>query len=311
MQKRIVGTVFMVLLSAAPLRADMIHLKNGGTLEGVILKKDEDGVVVLLKYATVTIESFDIESIEKYVRASDPSGCRMAGWQTAFQALADRPWGSELHLLPSPVIDSGALKNVPYVLFASGEYEFALYGDPETPASFEVGVSGTLMLNEAARKDCLNLIASLLRSSEDAKVLRSLTFKGEKKELDGLVFEIDREPNALGKETWWISVTDLKALDAARVSDKQLESMTTAEPPQAPRNPTLVEGKKGSGAPQELITPFGTEPEKPRNKRRSYSGRGGYWGGHIRWNHGHAGGTPPPKPVKKLSHVRPHWRDPG
>jgi hypothetical protein len=55
---------------------DTIHLKSCGTPEGVILKRNEDGVVILLKYATVTVGSFDIETVEA---ATTASAGRLAG----------------------------------------------------------------------------------------------------------------------------------------------------------------------------------------------------------------------------------------
>jgi hypothetical protein len=281
---------FLVAFAAgAPLGwADTIHLKNGGTLEGVVLKQNEDGMVVLLKYASVTINSFDVESIERPAPAGAAAGPRIADWVTCFHALAARPWGAELRLLPAPIMDSGDLKNVPYVIHASDNYQFVLYGDPDKPARLEVGISGSLLANEAARKECLELAASFLRESEDVSALRSLALRGEKKERTGLVFEIDQEPDSRSKETWWVSITDPKALDDARVSDRQVQSLTMADPPSTPRNPTLVEKKKGKGEAQEVITPFGTEPENPHNKRKRSYGGGGHWGRHVRWNHGHA-----------------------
>ncbi len=267
--------------------ADTIHLKNGGTLEGIILKQNEDGVLVLLKYARVTVNSFDIASIERPAVDAGP-GQRIADWQACFRALAGRPWGGDLRLLPSPVMDSGDLKNVPYVVHASDNYEFVLYGDPDKPARVEIGLSGSLLGNDQARKECIDLAASFLRDADDVAALRSLAAKGEKKERAGLILEIDQEPDWRGKESWWVSLTDPRAVEDARVPDHQVASLTTSEAAPPPRNPTLVEKGKGKGQPQEVITPFGTEPEGPHKKRKRSYGGGGSWGRHLRWNHGHA-----------------------
>jgi hypothetical protein len=122
--------------------ADTIHLKNGGTLEGVVLKKNEDGVLIALKYASVTVGSFEIESIERVASRSNVASSRVADWQACFQSMATRSWGPDLHPQPSPVIVDGVFKNVPYVTHASGDYQFVLYGDPEAPACLELGISG-------------------------------------------------------------------------------------------------------------------------------------------------------------------------
>lgn len=274
-----------VLLLSTSAWADTIHLKTGGTLEGVVLKKSEDGVVILLKYATVTVSSFEIESIERTVPAGNEVSPRVAAWQGCFQSLVTRPWGQDLHPLPSPVIVDGVFKNVPYVTHASGDYQFVLYGDPEAPACIELGISGVSLPLDRIRRECLDLFASFLRNPADIEMLRTLAIAGDKKERDGLVFEIDKEPDSRGMETWWISVSDPKALDSGRLSENQLSSMMTADPPQFPRNPTLVEKQQAKGERQEVITPFGTEPKSPHPKRR-YGGGGGYWPRTIHWNHG-------------------------
>lgn len=288
------AALLLVALSSSTAFADTIHLKNGGSLEGVVMKKDQDGVVVLLKYATVTIGSFEIEFVEPSPSPAAGILGRFADWVVCYRTLAARPWGPDLQLLPAPVIDSGAFKNVPYVLHVSDEHQFALYGDPDAPACLELGLSGTLLANESARKECLALIASFLRDPRDAATLRSLALKGERKEEDGLVFECDIEPDSRGRETWWISVSDPKALDSARVSERDLPSLTTPEAPVPPRNPTLVEKSPGKGERQEVITPLQPTPQK-KSRRRSYGGGGAYWGRLLRWRGGHAVSTTPPK----------------
>jgi hypothetical protein len=283
MKKLVISLLLLAPFSTA--WADTIHLKTGGALEGIVLKKNEDGIVLLLKYATVTLNSFEIESIEESAPAAAPSS-RLMGWETCFKAFAARPWGPDLHILPAPIIDSGAFKYVPYVLHAFDDYQFALYGDPDAPACLELGISGVLLTREAVQKECLELASCFLRDPKDVDILRSLSLKGERKEVGGLVFEIDQEPDSRGRNTWWISVSDPRALDSARVSEKQLESLIAAEPPQSPRNPTLVESSK-RGERQEIITPIEPEREK-RKQRKTYGGRmGGAWGGHIRWQGGH------------------------
>lgn len=275
--------------------ADVIHLKSGGTLEGVVLKKNEDGMVVLLKYATVTINSFEVESVDKGPAADPSKARRIADWQGCFQVLTAKPWAADLRLLPAPVMDGGDLKNVPYVIHASDNYQFVLFGDPDAPARVELGISGASLPLALSRKECVDLVAAFLHEPEDAEALRSLAQTGDKKERSGLVFEIDQEPDSRGRETWWVSVTDPRALDAARVSDRQIASLVSPEAPQSPRNPTLVEKAKGKGEPQEVITPFGTESDNSHQKRRRTYGGGGHWGGHVRWNHGHATSGMSPK----------------
>ncbi len=274
----------LCFLGATPLWADSIRLQSGGTLEGVILKRDEDGVVIRLKYATVTIGSFDIASVDS-TAAAPVAGARLAGWERCFQGLAARPWGPDLRQQSAPLIDSGTYKNVPYTLHTSGQYQVALYGDPDRPAAIEIGISGALRGNAGARKECADLLASLLIRSGDAEALRSLPMDSGKKESSGLLLETTDEPDSRGRETWWLSASDPAALDSSRVSDRDVAKLATPEPAIPPTNPTLVQPSAGKGERQEVITPFGTEPHDPPKHRKTYGG--GAWGRHVRWNHGH------------------------
>lgn len=284
----------LLLLCSSLASADTIRLQNGGSLEGVILKKDHDGVVILLKYATVTVGSFDIASVDATDRPPVP-GARLAGWERCFRALVSRPWGAELHQMAARLIADGPLKNVPYVVHASGDFQIAIYGDPDRPAAIELGVSGPLRENVATRKEFAELLASFLARPADAENLRSVLINSAKKESEGLVFEATVEPDARGRETWWISASDPAALDSSRVSDKEAATLINSESPQSSSSPTLVQDPAtGKGERQDVITPFGTEPHDPPH-RKTYGG-GGYWGGGVRWNHGHVTMPPPPPP---------------
>jgi hypothetical protein len=290
MKRRTLVLLFLGLPSLA--WADTIRLKNGGSLEGVILKTNADGVVVMLKYATVTLNSTEIESIDREAASPATASGRLADWIRCFHAVAARPWGEDLHALPAPVLDQGALKNVPYFVHLSDEHQIALYGDPEAPALIELGLSGGLQKSDTVRKEMIELLAGLLTDPKDAETLRGLSSGGGKKEREGLEFEIYADADSRGVETWWVSVSDPRALDAARVSGKQLETISAPEIPVAPRNPTLVQPGTRKGEPQEVITPFGTEPHPSRHRRSGGGGGGRRWNGPIHWNHGHV--TMPP-----------------
>src|SRR6185295_15109957 len=188
-------TILGVLCISAVASADTIKLKNGGTLEGVIVKEGDGALVVRLKYATVTLDRFEIESIEK--KAADPAPAaapaRLPRWDRCIEVVAARPWAGELRQIPATVIDKGILKNVPYMSHKSGNTEFNLYGDPDDPAGIEIGVSRELLKSAAAKAECLEVIAALLSDPKDAAALKSLNLKPGKTERDGLTFEVTPE----------------------------------------------------------------------------------------------------------------------
>ncbi len=58
--------VFMLLFFMVSIAfADVIHLKNGKTVKGVVTKEDEDEITVLMNIGTMTFSRSEIESIEK------------------------------------------------------------------------------------------------------------------------------------------------------------------------------------------------------------------------------------------------------
>ena len=224
-------TVTAFLCMAAIGSADTIKLKNGGSLEGVIVKEGDGAVVVRLKYATVTLDRADIESIEKKAAEAAPAAkaVRLPRWDRCIEVVAARPWSGELRQIPATVIDKGILKNVPYMSHKSGNYEFNLYGDPDEPAGIEIGISKDLLKSEPAKKECLEVIAMLLSDPKDVAALRSLDLKPGKAEREGLTFEVTPETAEDAYDSWWISVYSLKLLDEARATEEELRKLTVTE----------------------------------------------------------------------------------
>ena len=224
-------TLVGLLCMATAASADTIRLRNGGTLEGVVVKEGDGAVVVRLKYATVTLELGEIESLEKKTpaAAAPATAARLARWDRSIEVVAARPWAAQLRQIPATVIDKGILKNVPYMSHRSGNTEFNLYGDPDDPAGLEIGVTRELLKSDAAKAECLEVIAALLSDPRDVAALRSLNLKPGKTERDGVTFEITPETAEDAYGGWWISVYSPKLLDEARASDEELKRIAVTE----------------------------------------------------------------------------------
>src|SRR6185503_20229243 len=196
-----------------------------------IVKEGDGAVVVRLKYATVTLDRSDIESIEKKAAEDAPAAkaLRLARWDRCIEVVAARPWAAGLRQIPATVIEKGILKNVPYMSHKSGNTEFNLYGDPDEPAGLEIGVTKDLLKSDAAKKECLEVIAALLADPKDAAALRSLDLKPGKTEREGLTFEVTPETAEDAYDGWWISVYSPKLLDEARATDEELKKLTVNE----------------------------------------------------------------------------------
>jgi len=217
-----------LLVAAAPAWADIIRLKNGGKLEGVIVREKDDQIVLRLKYATVEIERDDVLSVEKTTKPAAAGGPlrRLARWDRCIEVIAPREWEGKIQQVPALVVDTGPLKNVPYMSFRSGDYEFNLYGDPEAPAGVEIGVYNKLLKSDEAKRKCVDALAGLLGDPKDVEVLKSLGLATGKKERDGVQFEVTPETAEDAFDGWWISVYDLKGIDQARASQEELDRIT-------------------------------------------------------------------------------------
>jgi hypothetical protein len=215
------------LLALGILFGDIILLKNGGKLEGVITHDKGDEVVVRLKYATVELDRSEIQEI---IKKETPSGvakaARLPRWDRCVEAGAKREWEGKWQQVPALVVEEGPLKNVPYMSFRSGNYEFNLYGDPDAPAGVEIGVYKDLLKSDAAKKKCLETMADMMGDLKDAEVLKGLGLKEIKKEREGFVFEITPETAPDAYEGWWISVYDTAAIEKARASQEELDKIT-------------------------------------------------------------------------------------
>src|SRR5258706_10655509 len=111
----------IALLALGILFGDVIILKNGGKLEGVIIHDKGDEVVVRLKYATVELDRSEIQEIVKKTGpAAAAKAARLPRWDRCIEAGGKREWEGKWQQVPALVVEEGPLKNVPYMSFRSG-----------------------------------------------------------------------------------------------------------------------------------------------------------------------------------------------
>ena len=231
MRKLFTGIIFSLAATAA--LADTITLNRGGTVEGVVVKETDKGVLVCLKHGMIGLEKTEIKSIKKGKRDNEKDGtARLSGWQKCIDVAVHQDWGGSLRQIPATVIDQGDFKYIPYSSFSSGKYELNVYGDPELPAGIEIGVKNSLIESAVAKRNCLDFMVAVVREPKDKDVLKSLSLDKDRKERDGMTFEVTPETAEDAYGGWWVSVYDARALDATRATEKELKDITV------PRNNT-------------------------------------------------------------------------
>jgi len=226
-------SLFVLILGlffARSVQGDTVTLKSGRTLKGVILKETETEIILRLKVTTTTINKNEIRAIERTEvdRLDQTSGERIPSWDRCIQFAAGQDWVTDLQPIPATVIDKGVLKNVPYKSFRSGLYEINIYGDPDHPAGFEIGIGGDLLRKPTAKSNCVKFVSSLLRDTQDKEIVRQLDQSKDKKERTGLTFEITPETDEDAYGDWWVSAYDMALLDKSRASDNELKNITVS-----------------------------------------------------------------------------------
>jgi hypothetical protein len=212
--------------------ADTVVLSNGGTVDGIVVRTNGEELLVVTDYTAFNFWRGSVKEIK-----TDPAGARelsradrLPSFKLALRTLAAQAWAPDLKPIPATVIDKGKLRNVPYLSFLGGDdYEVNIYGDPEHPAGFEVGVCRKLLEDPSAKTNCINLAAQLLGKPEDKEVIRGLNTEKDLKTSDGLTFEITPPSAEDAYRGWWVSVYSERALDAARASEEEMKQISLPE----------------------------------------------------------------------------------
>jgi hypothetical protein len=229
MQRLIAALLCAALASVG--RADSVNFTSGRSADCTVLQETAGHVAVLYGSSVIRIDRSMIASVD---RQSQPATPAASGRTPDFRAIALRlgsqPWAADLHQIPATVIDRGNLRNMPYKsLRAGGDYEINVYGDPDAPAGFEVGVYRSLLDDPQAKTNCRELVCSLLGDAKDAAVVRALSEEKDLVVRDGLTLEITPPTAEDAYQGWWVSVYDRRMLEAQRASDQEMASITVSK----------------------------------------------------------------------------------
>lgn len=258
---KLITVAALACLMVAPATADVLHLKNGGTIRGTVIQETDDLVTVAMQYGTMKMKRADIESIEK-TGTEEPeaekgqaggvkSDGRLPRWSRMVERLAKAHWATGLTQIPATVIDKGVMRSVPYTSYrcgGGGDYEVNVYGDPDAPAGVEIGVYGALTKDAAAKRRCVEFIASLLPDATDVAILKAARLEEDKIDRGGMTIEITPPTAEDSYGGWWVSVYYEQRLDQARASENELNAITVARDESAKSSAAKTPASKGSPA---------------------------------------------------------------
>jgi hypothetical protein len=304
MKRNLFLTTALVFIACVHAIADPITLQGGHAATGTVLQTNfnENTILLLRDYGTADyympiVTEIKIESQGSVVVT--PNTNRTPNWKHIVLNLSKQPLAQNLKQIPATVIDKGILRNVPYVSFRGGEdYEVNIYGDLDNPAGFEVGVYRKLLVDGAAKENCLQFVESLLYDSADKETLGKLKREKDGATRNGLTFEITPPTDEDAYLGWWISIYDENRLDLARASESELERISTAKTPTTPKPTTTQENRGWSAEEMKLARPVQTyqtpsyparstyNPPRPAAPSTTYNSRGSspsptYTGGRV------------------------------
>lgn len=226
--------LLLPLLLAGVVRAEsaVVNLKSGGRLEGTIVRESEAELVLGIQGGSIRVAKKDVANVERKadaVRPPAPPSERLPGWSRVLDVIVAQEHGRELRQVPATVIDEGVLASVPYVSHRFGDLELNVYGDPDHPVGYEVGVVRGDQATPARRQAVVKLVQELLASADDRRTLVSLKLEKDRQSRNGLAFEVTPAdaPDSYGG--WWVSVYDEAGLAKARASAAELEDITAAD----------------------------------------------------------------------------------
>ena len=231
------GSSPMMILALALLptgaRAEsvVVTLKSGGRVEGGLISESEGELVVRLAHGSIRVPRRDVKSVERgpdAPRPAAPPSERLPGWNHVIEVILAEPQGPSLRQIPATVIEVGPLARVPYVSHRFGALELNVYGDPDHPAGYEVGIVQGAGASEAGKRDCLRVARALLPADADRLALDALSLTKDRREAKGLVLEVTPPEAEDSYGGWWVSIYDPAGLERARASAAELEAITAA-----------------------------------------------------------------------------------
>jgi hypothetical protein len=222
------------LAAAGLVRAEsaVVTLKSGGRLEGTIVRESEVELVLGIQGGSIRVAKKDVANVERKAdapRPAAPAAERLPGWSRVLEVIVGQEHGRELRQVPATVIDEGVLANVPYVSHRFGDLELNVYGDPDHPVGYEVGVLRGGQATPARKQAVVKVVQELLSNADDRRTLVGLKLEKDRQSRNGLTFEVTPAdaPDSYGG--WWVSVYDEAGLAKARASAAELEEITDSD----------------------------------------------------------------------------------
>lgn len=228
------GIIAFVGLAAFPVAfGDTVQFQSGSSVDCIVLQENDHTVTILRDYSilrfprSVVADTSRAAPDARETPASSARATRFPDYRALVLRLATQQWATDLRQIPATVIDVGVMRNVPYKSHRAGrDYEINVYGDPDSPAGFEIGIRGGLLADHSAKANCVDFVRSLLPDANDKSAVTKLKLDKDLVTRDGLTFEVTPTTDEDSYGGWWVSTYSTRALDAVRASEKEIQAIS-------------------------------------------------------------------------------------
>ena len=211
---------------------DTLVLKGGRTVRGLIVKNSADSVTLQEEFQETTYPKSGIVRIRDEAdigvlftdihRHGD-----LPSWRVIANDLRMHDEITSFEEIPATAITVGEFRNVPYKSFrVNRNIELNIYGDPNDPCGLELGIYGVRKHSARLQGVLRAYLAGFLTSRKELAALYSLNFKKSKAQAGEMTFEVTPPDAEDAFNAWWLSIYNLKDLDAIRLSDREYAKLT-------------------------------------------------------------------------------------
>lgn len=211
---------------------DQIRMNDGTELRGLILQNTRDMVVLETEHGEARIPKEYIRRIDdapngEAIFADIVGKNELPSWRSIVHDLRIHDSVRVFEQVPPTAIDSGLLRNIPYLSFRANEkWELNVYGKPENPVAIEFGVYGMAAPDDETRRTFREFIAGHLHSKEQIAALYSLGPDKRDAKAGKLAFRLIRPGDPDGFGGTWFVVYRPDAIEGARLSDHAYAAIT-------------------------------------------------------------------------------------
>ncbi|MEI6279787.1 MAG: hypothetical protein WCQ16_10475 [Verrucomicrobiae bacterium] len=240
MNSRAVAVFASVALLATTARAandsfhapDSIVLKDGRKIHGLIIKNSVDSILMQEEFGeraypkSEIVRVLDEPDTGTYFTELISKGT-LPSWRVIANDLRTHDQIKSVVQIPATTVTVGNFRNVPYLSFlVNRDVELNIYGDPNHPAGVELGIYGSRKNDVKAQKILRAYFAGFLGSREEVAALYQIGLKKGKATAGSLSFEVTPPTAPDAEGAWWVSLYNLKTLDAVRLPKAKYDALT-------------------------------------------------------------------------------------